>query len=137
MRGLRRERDRALVPDDPAVIVDAADRVARVARLDVEQVLAQRARQRAGVVEQQQRAVGAAGRQRRRRGGVERALGVGEDEPVAGVDDPPAEAPVAQRAKAIALSTGSGPEIARDRAELRRAPLDAPRRRSPTRGPST
>ena len=42
----------------------------------------------------EQRAVGAADRERRGGGGVERAVGAREDEAVAGVDDAPAEARV-------------------------------------------
>src|ERR1700754_3134821 len=47
--GLDGRGDRALVADDPAVVVDAADRVLVVAGLDVEQVVLQRRGQDAGV----------------------------------------------------------------------------------------
>ena len=65
--------DRLLVSDHPDVVVEGAGRVVRVARLDVEQVPAQRRRKRTGVVGEQQRPPGAGGRERRRGGGVERA----------------------------------------------------------------
>src|SRR4051794_39759771 len=53
----------ALVADDPAMVVHAADGIGLlvVARLDVEQVVLQRLRQYTGVREQQQRPVLAGG----------------------------------------------------------------------------
>src|SRR3954453_21459250 len=77
-------RDRRVVADDPAVIVDAAHRVLAVPGLDVEQVVVHRRVELVGVREQDQRPVRPAGRQRRGGGGVERAVGAGEDEAVAG-----------------------------------------------------
>ena len=85
------------VADQPAAIVDAADRVARVARLDVEQVAADRQRQRV-----RGRRSAAAGRTCRSptaaRRPPRRACGCafGEHEPVARVVDAPAVEPVAQ-----------------------------------------
>src|SRR4051794_13849465 len=82
---LREDGDGALVAQHPAVIVDAAHRVPRVAGLDVEQVLGQRAVEAIGLADDEQRAVGAADRERSAGGGVERAVAAREDEAVAGV----------------------------------------------------
>ena len=93
--GLLFHLDGLLVSDHPNVVVEGARRVGRVARLDVEQVPAQRRRKRIGVVGEQQRPPGPGGRERRRGRGVERLVAAGDDEAVAGVVDVPAEAAVA------------------------------------------
>ena len=116
---LHGDRDRALVADDPAVIVDAAHRVLRVAGLDVEQVVAERLGERVGVGDEQQRAVRAARRQRRGGGGVERVgASSANTRPWPGSTTPQPNAPSLKRAKAIALLDRVGALDPRDRAEL-------------------
>src|SRR5436190_15794584 len=84
-------RDRRVVPDDPAVIVDATHRVPAVPGLDVEQVVVDRRVELVGAREDDQGPVRPARRERRGGRGVERAVGAGEDDAVARVDDAPAE----------------------------------------------
>src|SRR3954453_17920420 len=84
-------RDRLVVPDEPAVIVDTAHRVLAVPRLDVEQVRVERRVELVRVGDHEQRAVRAARRERRGGGRVERAVRAGEHHAVPGVDDAPAE----------------------------------------------
>ena len=90
--GLLVHVDCPFVSDHPHVVVEGAGRIGGVARLDVEQVPAQRRRQRSGAVGEQQRTPGARGRERRGGRGVERRVAAGDDEAVAGVVDVPAEA---------------------------------------------
>ncbi len=109
--------DRRFVADQPAVIVDTADRLEfgrrRVGRLDVPQVGRQPGRDSASGGQQQQRAVVGAGRQERRRGGVQRTGGIGEDEAVAGFFDAPAEGPVGVTGDRRSSSApGPGPSAA-------------------------
>ena len=100
-------RDRLGVADHPDVVVDGARGVVLVARLEVQQVAAQRRRELGRVVGDEQRPPRAAGRQRGGRAGVRGTLGVREHEPVPGVVDVPAEVAVRKRANSIAFVTGS------------------------------
>src|SRR3954449_10313315 len=75
---LHAQGDRLVVPDDPAVIVDTANRVPAVARLDVEEVGVDRRVESVGVRDDDQRSVRPTRRQRSGGGPVERAVGAGE-----------------------------------------------------------
>ena len=101
-------RDRLVVPDDPAVIVDAAHRILAVARLDVEQVVDRPAGR---ACRRSRRAAAArtcrtptAGRRRPRRAGGRCAR---TTRPCPGSTTPQPNAPSVKRAKSMLERTGS------------------------------
>src|SRR3954454_20221592 len=114
---LHAHRDRLVVPDDPAVIVDAAHRIPAVARLDVEEVRVDRRVEAVGVRDDEQRPVRPARRQRRGGPGVERAVRAGgppgggsaraNPMPCPGPTPPQPKEPSMERAKSMLERTAS------------------------------